>query len=44
VTREGIKDTKFTKWMEINKTDADARELTYLDFPSKYVWKASDKV
>jgi hypothetical protein len=44
VAREGIKDTKFTKCMEINKTDADARELAYLDFPTKYVWKASDKV
>jgi hypothetical protein len=23
--REGVKDTKFTKWMELNKTDVDAR-------------------
>jgi hypothetical protein len=30
--------------MEINKTDVHARELTYLDFLTKYVWKASDKV
>jgi hypothetical protein len=25
VTREGIKDTKFTKWMEINKTHVVVR-------------------
>jgi hypothetical protein len=44
VIREGLKDTKFTKWMKINKIDVDARELTDLDFSTKYVWKANDKV
>jgi hypothetical protein len=38
VRREGVKETKFTKWMEQNKIDVDAKELKYIDFPTKYVW------
>ncbi|GJS24077.1 ATP-dependent DNA helicase PIF1-like protein [Tanacetum coccineum] len=33
----------FTAWMEINKTDTKARELTYADFPTKYVFKQDER-
>ncbi|GKC07837.1 retrotransposon-like protein [Tanacetum coccineum] len=32
--------TKFLQWMERNKIDDKARELLYVQFPTKYVWKA----
>ena len=43
VRREGVKETKFTEWMEANKQHEEARELTYADFPTKWVWKAKEK-
>ncbi|XP_071699903.1 uncharacterized protein [Rutidosis leptorrhynchoides] len=30
--------------MERNKTDENARNLTYVEFPQKYVWNSSDRV
>lgn len=33
----------FTAWMEINKTDEEARELTYAEFPTKYVFKLEQR-
>ncbi|KAL4606240.1 hypothetical protein ACB092_09G087600 [Castanea dentata] len=36
--RPGIKDTKFTEWMKTNEAFEDARELTYAEFPTKWVW------
>jgi len=41
--RKGVKETKFTQWMETNKQHEEAKELTYADFPTKWVWKASEK-
>jgi hypothetical protein len=41
--RARVQDTKFTKWMELNKTDADARQLSYIDLPTKYVWNKEKK-
>jgi signal recognition particle subunit SEC65 len=38
VRKEGIKCTKFTEWMKANKKYPAARELTYGDFPTKFVW------
>uniref|UniRef100_A0A0A9DGN2 Uncharacterized protein n=1 Tax=Arundo donax TaxID=35708 RepID=A0A0A9DGN2_ARUDO len=38
-----MKKTKFTEWMEANKNYEEARELTYADFPTKWVWIAKDK-
>ncbi|KAK9049518.1 hypothetical protein SSX86_021980 [Deinandra increscens subsp. villosa] len=38
VHRPGIKETVFTEWFELNRVDADARQLTYAEVPSKYVW------
>lgn len=30
--------------MECNKTNAEARELTYAEFPSKFVWKQDKRI
>ncbi|XP_044395480.1 uncharacterized protein [Triticum aestivum] len=30
--------TMFTEWMETNKKHKDARELTYLEFPTRWTW------
>jgi hypothetical protein len=44
VRKEEIKTTKFTEWMEANKKYPAARELTYGDFPTKFVWHESNKM
>ena len=36
--RPGIENTMFTEWMQANNDYEDARELTYTDFPTKWVW------
>jgi hypothetical protein len=33
----------FLGWMERNKIDANARQLTYIQFPAQYVWKAQER-
>jgi hypothetical protein len=43
VRKEGIQRTKFTVWMEANKRYLAVRELTYRDFPIKFVWKEKEK-
>lgn len=39
VRKERIGVTKFTQWMETNKINDEARDFTYAEFPSKWVWK-----
>jgi hypothetical protein len=39
--RSGV--TMFTEWMETNKEHEDARELTYLEFPTKWTWYEKQK-
>ncbi|XP_059285058.1 uncharacterized protein LOC132038402 [Lycium ferocissimum] len=43
LSRPDIDRTKFTEWFEANKVYEDARELTYSDFPTRWVWNATDK-
>ncbi|KAM3367371.1 hypothetical protein ACQJBY_016147 [Aegilops geniculata] len=43
VKREGSKSTKFTQWMEANKIYELGKELTYAEFPTKFVWKRETK-
>ncbi|CAH9055401.1 unnamed protein product, partial [Cuscuta epithymum] len=38
-----IHETKFTAWMRANQVYPEARKLTYVDFPSKFVWKKNIK-
>jgi hypothetical protein len=44
VRKEGIQRTKFTEWMDAKKRYPAARELTYGDFPTKFVWKEKEKI
>ncbi|XP_062089097.1 uncharacterized protein LOC133795659 [Humulus lupulus] len=41
--RPGIEKKKFTEWLETNKNYEDARDLTYSDFPTRWVWNSKDK-
>ncbi|XP_049381178.1 uncharacterized protein LOC125845678 [Solanum stenotomum] len=43
LSRPNLEKTKFTKWFEANKEYPDARELTYSDFPTRWVWNGRDK-
>ena len=43
VTDEGRKLTTLTEWFTYNRLFTDGRHLTYLDFPSEYVWYEESK-
>nr|XP_009770338.1 PREDICTED: uncharacterized protein LOC104221053 [Nicotiana sylvestris] len=36
--RPSVKESQFLSWFEANKTYEEARELTYAEFPLKFVW------
>ncbi|XP_074326602.1 uncharacterized protein LOC141664545 [Apium graveolens] len=40
----GIKKTKFTEWLETNKRNEDARNLTYVEFPKNWIWNSKEKI
>ncbi|XP_020082250.1 uncharacterized protein LOC109705878 [Ananas comosus] len=42
--RYNIEKTMFTEWMAANRMYDDARELTYEEFPTKWVWHQDSKV
>ncbi|XP_019195688.1 PREDICTED: uncharacterized protein LOC109189535 [Ipomoea nil] len=39
VNRPTIAQIMFLEWFEANKTFPDARELTYVEMPTRFVWK-----
>ncbi|XP_020978043.1 uncharacterized protein LOC107636230 [Arachis ipaensis] len=41
VAKTTVKESMFLGWFAANKTNAEARKLTYNEFPSKFVWKSS---
>ncbi|XP_015057654.1 uncharacterized protein LOC107003921 [Solanum pennellii] len=43
LNRPDIEKPKFTEWFEANKEYPDARDLTYSDFPTRWVWNAKKK-
>ncbi|KAK4597272.1 hypothetical protein RGQ29_015015 [Quercus rubra] len=43
VDKPGIRKSKFTEWMKVNALYEEARELTYSEFPSTWVWHNRDK-
>ncbi|XP_070026692.1 uncharacterized protein [Nicotiana sylvestris] len=38
-SRPTVRESMFLSWFETNKTSSEARELTYAEFPLKFVWK-----
>ncbi|CAH1433200.1 unnamed protein product [Lactuca virosa] len=44
VSKPTIAASQFLAWMECNSYDEKARELSYVEFPTQYVWNKSDKV
>ncbi|XP_069146144.1 uncharacterized protein [Solanum lycopersicum] len=43
LNKPDIEKTKFTEWFEANKEYPDARDLTYSDFPTWWVWNVKQK-
>nr|XP_016514870.1 PREDICTED: uncharacterized protein LOC107831602 [Nicotiana tabacum] len=41
--RPSVKESKFLSWFEANNTYDEARELTYAEFPLKFVWNVKLK-
>ncbi|XP_035831868.1 uncharacterized protein LOC110869885 [Helianthus annuus] len=37
-----VNSSIFLEWMKMNNSKPEARQLTYVQFPSKYVWKLKD--
>ncbi|XP_071739059.1 uncharacterized protein [Rutidosis leptorrhynchoides] len=44
IEKPSVASSQFTSWMERNTWDQNARNLTYTEFPQKYVWNAADRV
>ncbi|XP_020097133.1 uncharacterized protein LOC109716214 [Ananas comosus] len=42
--RCNVEKTMFTEWMVTNATYDDACELTYAEFPTKWVWHSTEKI
>ncbi|KAM3376292.1 hypothetical protein P3S68_015007 [Capsicum galapagoense] len=43
IRRPNAVKTKFTEWFTTNQKNDDARELTYSEFPTHWVWDANGK-
>ncbi|XP_052627755.1 uncharacterized protein LOC111912983 [Lactuca sativa] len=41
--KPSVAASKFTAWMECNAINSEARELTYVEFPTKFVWVLNDR-
>jgi len=33
----------FTEWMKINQSDEEAKSMTYVQFPTRFVWNTTTK-
>ncbi|GJW63800.1 hypothetical protein Tco_0115684 [Tanacetum coccineum] len=42
--KKSTNTSKFLAWMEINKTDIEAKKLLYVEFPEHYVWNKTNKI
>lgn len=43
LNKPSVSSTMFLSWMEYNECNQDARNLTYVEFPTKYVWKSEQR-
>ncbi|KAL7602055.1 hypothetical protein Lser_V15G21000 [Lactuca serriola] len=41
--KASVAASKFTSWMECNAINSEARDLTYVEFPTKFVWKLNGR-
>ncbi|XP_072065800.1 uncharacterized protein [Arachis hypogaea] len=41
--KASVKESMFLEWFEVNKSYPKARSLTYVEFPTKFVWKAKER-
>ncbi|XP_071719168.1 uncharacterized protein [Rutidosis leptorrhynchoides] len=41
--KPSVANSQFTNWMELNKVDANARKLSYIEIPSQYVWDSASR-
>ncbi|XP_076945952.1 uncharacterized protein LOC143617209 [Bidens hawaiensis] len=41
--KASVNSSMFTSWMDCNQHDDLARQLTYVEFPSKFVWVLKDR-
>ncbi|XP_076954786.1 uncharacterized protein LOC143629378 [Bidens hawaiensis] len=44
LNKPSVGSSKFIAWMECNQQSALAQTLTYAEFPTKFVWKADERV
>ncbi|CAH1438891.1 unnamed protein product [Lactuca virosa] len=42
--KPSVASSMFTAWMECNAVNGDARKLTYVEFPTKFVWQRGDRI
>ncbi|XP_042753167.2 uncharacterized protein LOC111906337 [Lactuca sativa] len=42
--RTSIASSMFTSWMKCNEISKEARKLTYVEFPTKFVWHRKDLI
>ncbi|KAH7520856.1 hypothetical protein FEM48_Zijuj08G0190200 [Ziziphus jujuba var. spinosa] len=43
MNRNTMINSMFSAWMDANKKYVEARELTYAEFPTRFVWKSSER-
>ncbi|KAK9071760.1 hypothetical protein SSX86_008189 [Deinandra increscens subsp. villosa] len=41
--KSSVASSMFLSWMECNQTYNEARQLTYVEFPTKFVWKKKER-
>ncbi|XP_076893887.1 uncharacterized protein LOC143546016 [Bidens hawaiensis] len=41
--KESVSSSMFTSWMKCNQLYEEARQLTYVEFPTKFTWKLEQK-
>ncbi|KAK9073129.1 hypothetical protein SSX86_007452 [Deinandra increscens subsp. villosa] len=43
INKPSVSASKFSSWMECNKEYEEARALSYVEFPTKFVWMSSSR-
>ncbi|CAH1423180.1 unnamed protein product [Lactuca virosa] len=43
LNKQSVSSSMFLSWMSCNEHNEDARKLSYVEFPTKFVWKQEDR-